>query len=309
MDTDRRADVWAMGVCLYEILAQRLPFAADNQLDLARRITTEAPAAIEGLPEPVRQILIGALARDPNDRFASAAAMRKRCELTISAMELPSTSEDVATFVETHLAERTARRAEIVARALEEAARRPGNSINPPSAQVRVSARATLDPEAFKEASDGTSSGGGVAGSAPPTPSGARRAWILPVALVTIIVAFSAAGILRRVKTESPAGTPSATATHSVAAPSSATPVVSAVNTATNVDAVPLLQDAAAVVSPLPSAPANTGPRPLSRVEPRPSALPASASAPPTATWGKIPPTTPIIATPTTPTPTSDPPP
>jgi serine/threonine-protein kinase len=308
-EIDRRADVWAMGVCLYEMLAERLPFTADNQLDLARRITTGAPAAIEGLAEPIRQLLIGALARDPEERFESAAAMRKRCELTISAMDLPSTSEDVAAFVETHLSERTARRAETVARALEDAAGRPGNS-TPPPVGVRVSARATLDPEAFKEAATPhrSSSSGGLTGATAPQPATSRRAWLLPAALITVILGFSAVGILKRVKATAPPGEASASATLSVVAPSIPSPALSASHTA-NVLPVTTVLDAGALVvapssRPLPM-PASTRPRSGPVQTTAPTAPTASASAPPTATWGKIPPTVPIIlpTTPTEPTP------
>ena len=297
-DIDRRADVWAMGVCLYEMLAERLPFTADNQLDLARRITTGAPASIEGLPEPIRQILIGALARDPEERFESAATMRKRCELTISAMDLPSTSEDVAAFVETHLAERTARRADTVVRALEDAAGRAGNS-TPPPVGVRVSARATLDPDAFKEAAGAhrPSSSGGLTGATEPRHvATSRRAWLLPAFLITIIVGFSAVGILKRVKATSPSGQASTPASLSVAAPSITPPSVSTPH------APVIVPDAGTVVL-VPSSrtmPLATRPKvaPVEMTAPS-----ASASAAPTATWGKIPPTVPIIL----PTPASDP--
>ena len=89
---DHRADLWAMGVVMYEMLTGSLPYKAENYNRLIVNILTKRPgpmrllrAAIE--PE-LEEIVMGALAHEPADRFASAAEMRgaiKRFRGTASA--------------------------------------------------------------------------------------------------------------------------------------------------------------------------------------------------------------------------------
>ena len=80
MDVDRRADVWAMGVILYELLVGETPFeAADANavLKLVRtrsvqRLCKMAPAA----PESLEEIVTCCLDRDRKKRYADASVVR-----------------------------------------------------------------------------------------------------------------------------------------------------------------------------------------------------------------------------------------
>jgi len=73
-DIDGRADLYALGVVFYEILTGKLPYSGTDSLSTALAHLTEP------LPElPIHQgryqgILRGLLAKDPNDRFPTAAA-------------------------------------------------------------------------------------------------------------------------------------------------------------------------------------------------------------------------------------------
>jgi eukaryotic-like serine/threonine-protein kinase len=78
-NVDRRADVWAFGVVLYEMLAGETLFAADTVPDtLARVLTREIDLSKlpEAVPAAIRQLLRRCLARSTKDRLHSIADAR-----------------------------------------------------------------------------------------------------------------------------------------------------------------------------------------------------------------------------------------
>ena len=63
-EVDKRADVWAFGVLLYEMLAGRRPFLGDTvQATLAAVLTKEPDLSI--VPARVRPLLRACLKKDP----------------------------------------------------------------------------------------------------------------------------------------------------------------------------------------------------------------------------------------------------
>jgi Tol biopolymer transport system component len=72
---DRRADVWAFGVVLYEMLAGRRPFRGDSvQATLAAVLTSEPDFAI--VPARVRRLLRACLKKDPRERLSNIGDWR-----------------------------------------------------------------------------------------------------------------------------------------------------------------------------------------------------------------------------------------
>jgi serine/threonine protein kinase len=70
---DRRVDVYAFGVTLYQAVSGRLPYHAATFGDLVLAMASEAPVPLErwarGLPDGVTAVVTKALARHPQDRY------------------------------------------------------------------------------------------------------------------------------------------------------------------------------------------------------------------------------------------------
>jgi hypothetical protein len=69
---DQRSDLYAMGVVLYECLAGRPPFVADQVPTVLHQALHQLPPAIPGLPPPMADLVARALAKEPDPRPASA---------------------------------------------------------------------------------------------------------------------------------------------------------------------------------------------------------------------------------------------
>ncbi|HEV8125911.1 MAG TPA: protein kinase [Gemmatimonadales bacterium] len=78
-EVDARADIYAVGALLYEMLAGEPPFTGPTPRAIVTRSMTEAPRSLitsraELLPE-VDRVALKALAKSPADRFATATAL------------------------------------------------------------------------------------------------------------------------------------------------------------------------------------------------------------------------------------------
>ena len=84
---DRRADVWAFGVVLHEMLTGRRLFAAEDVSEtLAAVLTRDVSAAAlpPDTPERVRALLRDCLVRDPRQRLRDIGEARRALEQQIA---------------------------------------------------------------------------------------------------------------------------------------------------------------------------------------------------------------------------------
>lgn len=75
---DRRADLYAVGLMLYEALTGRFPFSAPTPLLMLTQHLTEPPeppSRFVHLPPALEAVVLRALSKDPKARFQSAAEM------------------------------------------------------------------------------------------------------------------------------------------------------------------------------------------------------------------------------------------
>jgi serine/threonine-protein kinase len=76
---DERADLWAVGVVIFEIFTSQTPFRGDNPMQMIVATLNEQPTPPRTywpqMPEPLEQIILRCLARDPAKRYRTAAAL------------------------------------------------------------------------------------------------------------------------------------------------------------------------------------------------------------------------------------------
>jgi serine/threonine protein kinase len=224
---DRRTDIWAAGVVLYQLLSGRLPFRGGNQLDTLQMIGKKLPAPpIPSLPKGVWRLLEAVLAPEREQRIGTAAELETELE-RLAAQLGPVTTRDVASVVDKHLGNRIRARREIVETALRAADDR-ARSGRPHATPLSSSTASLLsDGHDLSSTPHPPVTRALAIEPAPSARSPLRKAWLAPLAIGVALAAGLGALRLRGepVKSE-PRVSPAALAS---ATPASAPPATSSI--------------------------------------------------------------------------------
>ena len=105
---DRRVDVWALGIVLYELLALRRPYLATGEPSIMRAILFEPFTPIRqvraDVPEALAAIIDGCLQKRREERVPTARALQEHLEGFVSSTGPALSSYDLSSFL-TDLAE------------------------------------------------------------------------------------------------------------------------------------------------------------------------------------------------------------
>jgi serine/threonine-protein kinase len=97
--SDRRADVYAASVVLWELLTGARLFAGENDHAVMLKVlerSVDAPSRIApGLPKELDAVVLRGLARDPDARFSTASSMAEALESSVS----PATTSEIGRVV------------------------------------------------------------------------------------------------------------------------------------------------------------------------------------------------------------------
>jgi eukaryotic-like serine/threonine-protein kinase len=102
-DLDRRADVFSSGIVIWEALAQKRLFKAENEAATLSRVMTEpVPLLFQIAPQVSKEvsgIVMRALDRDVNKRFSTCAAFADALEAAAALKDKVATPRELAAYV------------------------------------------------------------------------------------------------------------------------------------------------------------------------------------------------------------------
>jgi len=100
---DQTSDLYSTGIVLFELLTGEVPFTGDSPVEIAMKHLAEAPPTPSDLrpdvPEDLDLVVVRALAKEPADRYQSAAAMDADLETVARGGRVAAETADAATII------------------------------------------------------------------------------------------------------------------------------------------------------------------------------------------------------------------
>jgi eukaryotic-like serine/threonine-protein kinase len=238
-DVDARADVWSLGVILYEMLAGKVPFTADSMMELLFKIVESTPEPLssfrDDIPPYVIRAVEGCLIKEREQRIGSIDELLAMLEPDAPPRELPASAP--ASAPRSGRTKEPELDARAVAATVHEG-RTPsdGSASEPGALELSASTNGGVarpappgsDPAAGlseKDASPPSGRADTTQSSAPPTSAFARWRWQVAGVIALATVGGALVTLQRRTTLEAPAGPlASASASASNAAPVSTSP-------------------------------------------------------------------------------------
>ena len=96
---DARSDIYSVGIMMYELLAGRRPFEADSAYGILQQQCNVAPqppiAVNQQLPQPLSDLIMCALAKDPANRFQNAQAVANALKQIAAGLDTTAKEAEV----------------------------------------------------------------------------------------------------------------------------------------------------------------------------------------------------------------------
>jgi beta-lactam-binding protein with PASTA domain len=100
---DQTSDLYSTGIVLFELLTGQVPFTGDSPVEIAMKHLAETPPAPSELradvPDDLDLVVLRALAKEPSDRYQSAAAMDADLETVARGGRVAAETAEAATIV------------------------------------------------------------------------------------------------------------------------------------------------------------------------------------------------------------------
>jgi len=102
-NVDGRSDIFSLGALLFEMLTGRRLFSGDSEMEVleaVRECRIQAPGSLDpSVPDEVDEIVLKALAREPDERYQKAGELERQIEEVLVAMRPAPGQSELATYM------------------------------------------------------------------------------------------------------------------------------------------------------------------------------------------------------------------